>query len=600
MKKIGKINQLNEIRSAVPLTTVNSFLKFHKRLNLSLLQRIIVLFVIFLSQTISVVAQKGSYVNLSLSTNKIIAGEVFMLSISSNIAGQIKIDLPKEFIKAGVMSERSSDALINNRVVSQIEISQGYYCERKGNYTVGPAEINGVKSKSTSIQVVGDDSKTIAGKFHDNLNSAPVFGQITCSKKSVYLGEAFVVDSKIYSRYSVAGIDNNYTLSKAKGNLELFSLQDPRKYNSGQLNIQGVPHIYIDFAKQLCFANKTGKAGLSPFSGNIQIDKGFFPETVYAQSNALEIDVIPLPSNAPDSYSGLVGSFTYRFNPTHQLVAQGEIIKLYVAVNGTGNLQVANAPHLKLPDGFEIYGEIDRKEEIQYTEDGVSGLVGFTYHLLATKPGKFIFETQRFTYFDLPSKSYISTFSEPVKFHVTSDPNYVKKSNQLKLEKYAPSQLFSIIRIIGPIVLLLIILYGYFRWKKTKGDSLNISPKNSTKPIEDSKKTEPITNAQSSPKETQSVTIPASVSTMEGTPLYTLLYELIIKQLKNVCELEYASSGELLTALSDIPKFNYLVPKINVLLDELNQLRYGGKSLANKEDSDVIVHKAAVVLRELA
>ena len=583
MKKIGKISTV--------LAKI-FYLKF--------IQRTSVLFALFLSQTISVVAQKGSYVNLSLSTDKIVAGEVFMLSISSNVAGQIKIALPKEFIKAGVMSESSSDALINNRVVSQIEISQGYYCEKKGKYTVGPAEINGVKSKSTSIQVVGGGASNNTNDLQKSVNSAPVFGQITCSKKSVYLGEAFVVDSKIYSRYSVAGIDNNYTLSKAKGNLELFSLQDPRKYNSGQLNIQGVPHIYIDFSKQLCFANKTGKAGVSPFSGNIQIDKGFFPETVYAQSNALEIDVIPLPSNAPDSYSGLVGSFIYRFNPTQQFVSQGEIIKLHLAVNGTGNLQMANAPHLKLPEGFEIYGEIERKEEIQYGEDGVSGMVDFTYHLLATKSGKFIFETQRFTYFDLPSKSYVSTFSKPVEFNVTPDPNSVKKSNQLKLEKYEPSQLFSMIRIIGPIVLLLIILYGYFRWKKTKGDSLNISPKNSTKPIEDSKKTEPISDASIPSKEIKSVAIPASVTTMEGIPLYSLLHELIVKQLKNVSELEYASSGELLIALSDKPQFSYLVPKINNLLDELNQLRFGGKSLATKEDSDAIVHKVTTVLRELS
>jgi hypothetical protein len=580
MKKIGKIS------------TVIAKIFYSK-----FLQRTSVLFVLFLGQTNSVVSQKGSYVNLSLSTDKIVAGEVFMLSISSNIAGQIKIALPKEFIKAGVMSESSSDALINNRVVSQIEISQGYYCEKKGTYTVGPAEINGIKSKSSRIEVIGAGVSTNTTDLQKNLNSAPVFGQITCSKKSVYLGEAFVVNSKIYSRYSVAGIDNNYTLSKAKGNLELINLQDPRKYNSGQINIKGVPHIFIDFSKQLCFANKTGKAGLSPFAGNIQIDKGFFPETVHAQSNSLEIDVIPLPKNAPDVYSGLVGVFTYTFNPTQQSVKQGEIVTLHVTINGTGNLHVANPPKLILPNGFEIYGEIERKEEIEYTEEGASGSVDFTFHILANEAGSFIFEKQHFTYFDLQSKTYVSSFSKPTKFTVAVDPSYVKQSNKLELTKSVSSSM-SILKIAGALIALFIVLFIHFQRKKKKSKHEYQATSNAKASTTTKQEDTHLGGLNTIKQEPQTISIPSTLSTLEGTPLFSSLHELIVKQLKNVTQLEYASTTELLESLSKISNYSLLVPKIEVLLDELNTLRYGGTSITSKEASDILVHKVTVLLKE--
>jgi hypothetical protein len=541
-----------------------------------------------------ILAQKD-FIDLSVSKNKVEVGEVFTLTITSNIRsnqGNIGINLPPTFKKVGMTSQGSSDLEINGRVFIESTVSQGYICTKAGKYNVGPAVIAGKKSQSLILEVVKDNTTQLNMSTPVLNSNEPVFGKISSPKSKVFVGESFVIDSKIYSRFNVVGIDQSYTLSKAKGGLETINLQDPSKYNTGQLAINGVQHVFIDFAKQLCFSNTPGMASLSPFSGTLQIETGFFPENASLTSNAFQIEVKPLPPGKPESFIGLVGVFNFELNQTKTSLIQGETFPIILQVSGVGNLHLVAQPKLLLPEGFEIYGEVKRGEEIQYTNDGAAGNVIFTYNIRATKAGRISFPAQAFSFFDPASESYKTSVTNAFEVNVASNPNFKADTSKLDIDLTKNSRSSIFWRVLLALIAMFVAIFMFFRLRKST-QKPNVSKSTAkVSPLESIS-----VSAEKKPVVKDTLAdFPADLAFMSTGNMCSILYNAIVKSMQSKTGQEFAAYPDLIELL----KNDHLaqVVKIEQIVSIINLNRYGGEGMMEQRQKESLIQATRDVLKE--
>jgi hypothetical protein len=105
-------------------------------------------------------------------------------------------------------------------------------------------------------------------------------------------------------------------------------------------------------------------------SGRVSIKGGFVRiKGLRKEIPNLDFEVLPLPDEIKSS--GAVGAFSLKTTLTQQSLKEGDIVSLFMRVEGVGNL-----PYLNLPEvtafGLDLIGTKD-KEEITPGEEGYSG-----------------------------------------------------------------------------------------------------------------------------------------------------------------------------------------------------------------------------------
>jgi hypothetical protein len=139
-------------------------------------------------------------------------------------------------------------------------------------------------------------------------------------------------------------------------------------------------------------------------------------------SSPASIEIKPLPKNAPKSFTGGVGKFNIIQKLSSNSVKQDEIVTLTRTLSGQGNLHLLNFPELKLPNGFELYGDPDVKEDLSFGSEGAKGKITYTYHLKSTKPGVAFLPSFALAYFDPDHNRYVQLKTSEEKIDVTGDP----------------------------------------------------------------------------------------------------------------------------------------------------------------------------------
>lgn len=131
-------------------------------------------------------------------------------------------------------------------------------------------------------------------------------------------------------------------------------------------------------------------------------------DTIDLASEAVRLRVEPLPSNAPPSFSGTVGSFDLRSHMDDTEVEVGEPVQVTVTVQGTGNIATLDAPHFDPPGVFDWY---EPEVESSIDRDGrqIRGQKTFQYVLVPRSNGTFEIPPVSLTYFDPDRGSYVTS-----------------------------------------------------------------------------------------------------------------------------------------------------------------------------------------------
>ncbi len=376
------------------------------------------------------VAQKP-LVQLTVEPKTANVGDVITISVKSNIHGDIEVDLPQSFTQGyDIMNGMEQETDYNTgRTVTYYFYSHTGTIDKEGTYTIGPAYVkkgNKVyRSNTVNVTIkkiapeVQSDVQLTAKQLRD-----PAFGIITQSAKSIYEGQALVLSAKIYTRFNATHLENYRTFAM-DGVIDKHDIGNSSRILLEEARIRGNSYYTFDYDKKVVFPTGSGKKKIEPFK--LILHSAF--DAVSITSSGASVDVKPLPSGAPSSFTGAVGSFTISREVSGSRMRQGDVFTMKVRISGTGNLQNIGEPKLDLPDGFILYGDPVMTEDLSYSFKGAEGSITFEFNIQVNRAGDLTLPQTRFAYFDPFKEKYIESSTEPTILRIQQNPNFQNSTN---------------------------------------------------------------------------------------------------------------------------------------------------------------------------
>ena len=332
-------------------------------------------------------------------------------------------------ILAGPTSSRmSSTQIINGKRTESFEVSYTYILQAKttGKFTISAATVTIDGKRYSSQPVTIEVVKASGDKKSDGSSSAATVGsndillRLSLSKTRVVKGEPLVATLKLYTKVPISGFEDvkfpsfngfwsqeletpqNIEFVRENVNGTIYNAAVLRRYN---LIPQQTGQIQIDPSELVCIVQIRNQS-----SAPRSVFDDFFSDyqTVRKRISApaSRINVDPLPSGAPASFNGAVGEFRMQASFTRDSLNANEALSLIIKINGTGNINLVEAPKVEFPADFERY---DVK---------TSGNKEFEYPLIPRGPGEFVIAPVEFSYYDIAKRKYVTLKSGDLKVKV--------------------------------------------------------------------------------------------------------------------------------------------------------------------------------------
>ena len=297
----------------------------------------------------------------------------------------------------------------------------------------GAASSSSSSSSSSAAASSGANSSTSSRAVTDQ--TSDIFLKLDLSRSKVVVGEPITATLKLYQRVNVAGFENvtfptfNGFWSQeieAPTNIEFTrEVYEGQIYNAALLRKfvlipQQQGQIKIDPAEMVCLIN------VRVSSGGTSIFDGFFDDyrTVRKRvsTDPVTVTVSPLPSGAPSSFAGGVGSFDISAKVSRDTLKTHEAASLVVTVSGRGNVSLLEAPKVNFPLDMEVY---DTKVSEKIDKGGLSGSKKYEFPFIPRSYGEFVIEPINYTYYDVNQGKYVTLATEPISL-------YVAKGNEVE------------------------------------------------------------------------------------------------------------------------------------------------------------------------
>lgn len=363
-------------------------------------------------------------VSLTVSKKEVATNQTVSFTVTTNVEGSVKIDFPVSFEADLSVAAHG----VEQRMDPSGKLSTYAYTQQVGQFTKeGTFSFSAYLTyrnktyRSNKITIKVDDS--FAEDDVKIKSSDPVFGIIDASKTNVYEGEPILVKAKVFSYINISYLES-YNPFMADKNMEEHVFQNGRQ-EVDKTKVNGKEALTFDYGKKLFIPVSTGKVKIKPYEMVLDCEGRLFSKRVRFTSSSLMINVKPLPSGAPKDFIDAVGTYSIIQNElTVKKLKQGEVFSIEITVKGTGNIHNSTAPFLNLPDGCIIYGDPERKEDVNFTEEGATGLVTYVFNVQVTKSGEIDFPAPSFSYFDPVKEKYITVRGKSYSINVEEDKQF--------------------------------------------------------------------------------------------------------------------------------------------------------------------------------
>lgn len=372
--------------------------------------------------------------------------------------GDVESFTPPLFTGADVLlgptqSRMQSMQIINGKRSQSTEISYTYVIRPNNNKLISisqaSAKIGGKSytAKALSIEVVEDEQAAAASRAssdsqdedvqpsgnvqNNSSRDGDIILKLSVSKNRVVKGEPIVATLKLYTNSQIVGFEDikfpvfngfwsqeteapqNLSFTRERLGNKIYSSAVLRKYillpqQTGTLTIEPA-----DLVAQIQVMVNSGRRG------------GFFDDffddyqTIRRRISTapVKIEVSPLPAGAPASFGGAVGDFSMNVRLSRDSIRSNEAASLIIDINGTGNLNLVEAPKYDFPADFEVY-DVKSNNSISNTSGGLRGKKSFEYPFIPRAVGKYNLAPVEFTYYDLGNRKYVTISSDSLKIDV--------------------------------------------------------------------------------------------------------------------------------------------------------------------------------------
>ena len=284
---------------------------------------------------------------------------------------------------------------------------------------------------SASAQSGASSGNTQQTKPSGTISSKDLFLKFTVSRTSAVVGQPLTAELKLYQNVDIAGFEGAkfpafngfWSQETAAPNNINFQREevDGRLYNSALLRRyvlipQQVGNLVIDPAELVCLVNVR-----RPSHGNSIFDSFFDDNTMTVRKRvttpAVHVHVNPLPSGAPATFGGGVGSFRISASLSKDQLKMHEATSLTVTVSGRGNVSLLEAPKVNFPADMDVY-DTKTTENTDKTTGGTSGSKVFEYPFIPRSHGEFSIAPIEYSYYDVNAGKYETISTGPITFNV--------------------------------------------------------------------------------------------------------------------------------------------------------------------------------------
>lgn len=292
----------------------------------------------------------------------------------------------------------------------------------KDTYTTDPKTVEAVKG-----QVPDGGSSSAGQRAGDDLRL-----RMSVSKTRVVVGEPVIVTLKLYVQSSAISGFEDVRFPTFDG-FWSQEIDAPQNIQFVRENYDGQIYNAALLRRYMLLPQQTGTLTIEPSelvcllqiqaeqTGPRSIFDDFFSsyQTIRKRvaSEPVTINVSALPAGAPASFTGGVGSFRLSAGFDSDSVAAHEATSLKITISGTGNINLVDAPKVRLPADFESY-DVRKTENITTGASGSTGTLTFEYPFIPRAPGTFDLEPVEFTYYDIDAGRYRTLSSGPLSLKV--------------------------------------------------------------------------------------------------------------------------------------------------------------------------------------
>ena len=292
----------------------------------------------------------------------------------------------------------------------------------KDTYTTDPKTVEAVKG-----QVPDGGSSSAGQRAGDDLRL-----RVSVSKTRVVIGEPVIVTLKLYVQSSAISGFEDVRFPTFDG-FWSQEIDAPQNIQFVRENYDGQIYNAALLRRYMLLPQQTGTLTIEPSelvcllqiqaeqTGPRSIFDDFFSsyQTIRKRvaSEPVTINVSALPAGAPASFTGGVGSFRLSAGFDSDSVAAHEATSLKITISGTGNINLVDAPKVRLPADFESY-DVRKTENITTGASGSTGTLTFEYPFIPRAPGTFDLEPVEFTYYDIDAGRYRTLSSGPLSLKV--------------------------------------------------------------------------------------------------------------------------------------------------------------------------------------
>jgi hypothetical protein len=400
--------------------------------------------------------QISAQISFTASAKKVVeTNERFRLDFTINAVGD-NFNPPgfSDFsVLGGPFSSTSSSFIFDNGKASQsVSTTYSYTLlpKKEGKFTIGKATITSdgkeYSSSPITIEVIKGESNPNNNNISENNpsdNNNDIFIQYNVDKGTVYKGEQVNVSLKIYDgvKGKSRGEGGLNGLSSFKGpDLKGFYsniIMDPSQNALPNIeNIRGKVYYTFKIWQAVLYAQQTGTITIDPFElgcyivqkvkrrdiwGNVVLVNTDVPQDL--RSMPVAIKVLPLPSDAPASFTGAVGSdFKFEVVVDKTELKSNESIALKIVLSGVANMKVVDKVKINFPSSFEVY-DPKIKTDNSNAAQGSKGTNIYDYLIIPREPGEYTIPPIEFCYFDVKSKTYKLLKSQEFKFKIAKGDN---------------------------------------------------------------------------------------------------------------------------------------------------------------------------------
>jgi hypothetical protein len=402
----------------------------------------------------------------SVDKSTVAVGEQFTLTLDVDGAtGVSNLKLPEmpNFMVLSGPNQSTNMQWVNGQVSQSISFTYILQPRDVGKFTIGSASVNVggkmLQTKPIAIEVLkgappqqrqkqgNQQQGSVEQQIADNL-----FLRAVVDRAKVYQGEQVTVTWKVYTRVNIV----NYQLSKQASipNAWTEDLEIPQQVSLTREVYEGKQWNVGVLKKTALFPTQSGTIEINPLEvecvvqvqtrrqSNNPFDQ-FFNDPFFGNvqnvnfkttSQKIKLEIIPLPSNAPLSFKGNVGSFKMDVKMTKDNVQTNEAVSLKIKINGAGNIRLIESPTVTLPNDFQKF-DAKANEDVNRKGENVSGAKSFEYVMIPRYPGKKTIPPIEFSYFDTKKKEYVKLISPQFDLHVEGKATEQVSSNISSLSK---------------------------------------------------------------------------------------------------------------------------------------------------------------------